>query len=57
MLQKKKVGELVDDKKEHFAFPAEKSIQMGFPLAFAITVVFVFIPAGMSANENIRKVA
>ena len=44
-------------KKEHFAFPAEKSIQMGFPLAFAITVVFVFVPANMSANENIRQVA
>lgn len=39
----KMVGEYLE--REKFAFPSQYSVQMGFPLAFALVVVFVFIPA------------
>jgi len=44
--------------KEKFAFPAQSNVQMGLPLAFAITVVFVFLPMTCSAKmKNVAQLA
>lgn len=40
---------------EKFAFPAQSNIQSGLPLAFAITVVFVFLP--LSSPSQVKHVA
>lgn len=39
---------------EKFAFPAQANVQMGLPLAFAITVVFVFVPMSV---HGLKKTA
>ncbi|AFL85816.1 MULTISPECIES: hypothetical protein [Bacteroidota] len=41
--------------REKFAFPAQSNVQMGLPLAFAITVVFVFLP--MTSSAKMKNVA
>lgn len=41
--------------KEKFAFPAQSNVQMGLPLAFAITVVFVFL--SVTPNTKMKNVA
>jgi hypothetical protein len=51
----KELGKIVGEylQKEKFAFPAQHSIQMGFPLAFALVVVFVFIPTPAYKLEKV----
>lgn len=39
-------------KGEQFSFPATINAQAGFPLAFAITVIFVLIPTNISPQPK-----
>jgi hypothetical protein len=45
------IGEYLE--KEKFGFPSEHAITAGFPLAFALTVVFVFMAT--NTNPSIRS--
>lgn len=39
---------------EQFSFPTRLNIQAGFPLAFAITLVFIFIPVSCCPTKEAK---
>jgi len=43
------IGQYLENEK--FSFPAQHAIAAGFPLAFALVVVFVFIPSNMAKHQ------
>jgi hypothetical protein len=49
------IGEYLESEK--FGFPAQHAITSGFPLAFALAVVFVFIPTPAYRANHTLKVA